>query len=103
MDVTDQLSGVSSLFHHELQSLNSGSQTGIWQVILPVEQSLWPYLFFETQPCCFVAQAGLELTILLPQPPKRWGHRHTPPHLDSIVLTHPLIPLHHDRLCEHSY
>jgi hypothetical protein len=29
----------------------------------------------------YLAQAGLELMILLPQPPKCWDGRHTPPHL----------------------
>jgi hypothetical protein len=30
--------------------------------------------------CYFVAQAGLHLKILLPQPPKFWDDRHEPPH-----------------------
>jgi hypothetical protein len=34
---------------------------------------------FEIESCC-VAQAGLKLLILLPQPGQCWDYRHTPPH-----------------------
>jgi hypothetical protein len=39
-------------------------------------------LLFETG-SLYVAQAGLELEILLPQPPKRWDERYVPIHPDS--------------------
>jgi hypothetical protein len=32
----------------------------------------------------YVAQAGLELEILMSQPPRRWDYRHVPPYLASI-------------------
>jgi hypothetical protein len=35
------------------------------------------YSFFVETGSPYVNQAGLELWILLPQPPKGWGHRHT--------------------------
>jgi hypothetical protein len=35
---------------------------------------------------CYAAQAGLELIILLPQPPKRCDYRHVPPCLASVCL-----------------
>jgi hypothetical protein len=41
-----------------------------------IRQPLLHYtLLFETRPHC-VAQAGLELVLLLPQPPKCWHYRH---------------------------
>lgn len=32
------------------------------------------------------AQGGLELTVLLPQPPKRWNYRHESPGLVSFLV-----------------
>jgi hypothetical protein len=54
--------------------------------ILPLTYTAYPW-FFETGSCCvdwswppspYVAQAGLELTKLLPQPPECWDHRYIP-------------------------
>lgn len=55
-----------------------------------------PFFFFpiETRSCCIVYtileltifQAGLELTILLPQPPKSLDDRHAPPHHGFLFL-----------------
>jgi hypothetical protein len=41
------------------------------------------FLSFETG-FHYVAQAGLELVILLPQPPKCWYNRHAPPHWTNL-------------------
>jgi hypothetical protein len=46
-----------------------------------VQMTLFIYLFiFEIRSHC-VTQGGLELTILLPQPPEHWDYKHKPPHL----------------------
>jgi hypothetical protein len=33
----------------------------------------------------YVAQAGLQLAVLLPQPPKFWDYRHVPPCLAMLL------------------
>jgi hypothetical protein len=39
------------------------------------------------QRSCYVTQAGYELTILLPQPPKYWDYRTTLNHLTTLLLS----------------
>lgn len=55
--------------------------------------SLFIYLFiylFELVLCC-VAQAGLELETLLPQPIEYWNHRSVPQSLTHNPIFHPKI------------
>jgi hypothetical protein len=44
-------------------------------------------LFFETG-SHYVVQVGLKLLILLPQLPKHWNYRHTPPCLTPLSILH---------------
>jgi hypothetical protein len=50
---------------------------------------------FSVTGSCYIAQAGLEFTILLPQPPE-WVYRCVPPYLAVIIFPHILV----HRLCE---
>jgi hypothetical protein len=58
----------------------------------------WDFFLFVCLAFCFletgshyVVQAGLELVILLPQPPKHWDSRHGPPLLAEIWFFNKLI------------
>lgn len=35
---------------------------------------------------CNIVLAGIQLSILLPQPHKNWHYSHTPPHLKAVLL-----------------
>jgi hypothetical protein len=43
------------------------------------------FLFFETR-SCYIAQAGHELTILLPQHPECWDYRYVLQHQDTYLI-----------------
>jgi hypothetical protein len=42
---------------------------------------------------CYLALAGLELMILLPQPPDCWGYRHAPPCLATFFINMILLKI----------
>jgi hypothetical protein len=47
-------------------------------------------LIYLQKGSCYVAQAGLEFKILLPQPPDCWDYRHVLPLLTRIILEDPI-------------
>jgi hypothetical protein len=59
---------------------------------------------FETRFYC-VAQAGLELPILLPQPPEQWNYKHEPPFLPYFYfyIASRIIIVVEKRLCQYNF
>jgi hypothetical protein len=52
------------------------------------------FFFLSKVKSCYATQAGLELEILLPQPPECWGYRGVPPcpaavTFISVLFMHP--------------
>jgi hypothetical protein len=58
----------------------------VWFIMRKKTEHLLCVFFFFQRGSRHVAQAGLELVILLPQPPKCWNYRCVPPHSASEHL-----------------
>jgi hypothetical protein len=88
-------------FHNKCEPLAPGSMYFFksrflaWEKICAIclsesDFSLSLSLLFETE-CHYVVQTGLELSNLLPQPPKCWHYSHEPPHPARLISLNTVI------------